>query len=175
MLDRHLADKVLQLLSEEKLSQRHVARLTGVSRGTVAAIARGEWHARRRLRPNKEGDAPSPPTRCPNCGAMVTPPCLACRVRDLKARGEIPPLPEGTAGPLQVELHGPHYARYLEVRAAAMARGEGEPPSDENEEPADGDSWADEDFWPDALPPFFAGKSTEPDLFADPCVQRRAA
>lgn len=174
VLDRHLADKVLRLLNEEKLSQRQVARLTGVSRGTVAAIARGQWHARRRSRPNQESDASSPPSRCPECGAMVTPPCLACRVRAMKARGEVPSLPQDAAGPLQIELHGPYYARYLEVRAAAMARGEGEPQADGNEEPTD-DPWADEALWPEELSPSPPGESVQLDLFADQLLQRRAA
>ena len=175
MLDRHLADKVLQLLNEQKLSQRQVARLTGVSRGTVAAIARGVWHARHRSRPNRESDASPPPSRCPDCGAIVTPPCLACHVRALKARGEIPPLPEEAVGPLRVELHGPYHARYLEVRAAAMARGEGDPQPDGNQEPIDDDPWAEDAFWPEELSPLPTRELTPTDVFGDQVAQRRAA
>ncbi|HQF12648.1 MAG TPA: helix-turn-helix transcriptional regulator, partial [Thermogutta sp.] len=152
VLNRHLADKILRLLTEERLSQRQVARLTGVSRATIAAIAKGEWHARFRERPKDESDQPPAPSRCPECGALVTPPCLACRIRAMRIRGEILPLPGEGPGPLKLELRGPHYARYLEVRAAAMARGEGEPLEDPTEDAADDDAWSDEAFWADESP-----------------------
>lgn len=160
MLSRYLADKVLRLLTEEKLSQRQVARLTGVSRATVAAIARGEWHARHRPRFSEEDETEPPPSRCPDCGALVTPPCLACHVRKLKSQGKIAPLAGETNAPLQLELHPSHYARYLEVRSAAMARGEGEPSPDWQEESADDDPWAIDTLWPTELFPSSTGESS---------------
>lgn len=179
MLSRYLADKVLYLLTEEKLSQRQVARLTGVSRATVAAIARGEWHARYRSRPSQDGDTAPPPCRCHDCGALVTPPCLACQIRKLKSRGKIAPLPGETHGPLQLELHPSHYARYLEVRAAAMARGEGEPSSDWQEDSTDDDPWAMDTLWPDESFPCPTGEPLQhcPQHTDATCLpfQRRAA
>ncbi|MGQ9504236.1 MAG: helix-turn-helix domain-containing protein [Thermogutta sp.] len=179
MLSRHLADKVLQLLHEGKHSQRQIARLTGVSRGTVAAIARGQWHACYRPPLSQDGDTPPPPSRCPDCGAIVTPPCLACFVRRLKSRGELAPLSGEVHGPLQLELHPSHYARYLEVRAAAMARGEGEPSPDWEEKPEE-DPWDADTVWPDVLSPWPVGESSEPSISdtASPLHQafpRRAA
>lgn len=180
MLSRYLADKVLQLLTEEKLSQRQVARLTGVSRATVAAIARGEWHARHRSRLSEEGETEPPPSRCPDCGALVTPPCLACHVRNLQSQGKILPLAGETNGPLQLELHPSHYARYLEVRAAAMARGEGEPSPDWQDDSAEDDPWAIDTLWPtEAFPLSTAEPSQESDRPTGPTIrlscQRRAA
>lgn len=179
MLSRHLADKVLQLLHEGKHSQRQIARLTGVSRGTVAAIARGEWHARYHPPLGEDGDTPPPPTRCPDCGAIVTPPCLACHVRQLKRRGEISPLSGEVHGPLQLELHPSHHARYLEVRAAAMARGEGEPSPDWEEKPDD-DPWDPAPLWADMLSPFPLREPSElspakTDFTVRQPFQRRAA
>ncbi len=174
MLNRHLADKILRLLTEERLSQRQVARVTGVSRATVAAIARGEWHARFHARSKDDDVQPPAPCRCPQCGALVTPPCLACHIRGMKMRGEIPPLPGEADGPLEIELRGPHHARYLEVRAAAMARGEGEPLEDPTEDAVDDDAWFDEAFWADE-PGVMPLQGTKPRDSLTLDVERRAA
>ena len=47
MIEPQLVERVEQLLAEDKLSHRKIARITGVSRGTIGAIASG----RRRIRP----------------------------------------------------------------------------------------------------------------------------
>jgi hypothetical protein len=83
-------DRVRQLLADGKLSQRKIARLTGVSRGTISALAHGKW---RRYEPRpRESDTPFDPdgipVRCNGCGGMVLMPCLACHVRKLRERGE---------------------------------------------------------------------------------------
>jgi hypothetical protein len=118
-----LAAKVRSLLVDQKLSQRQVARLTGISRTTVKAIASGEWFDRHRARHGGD-DAIPILARCPECGAMVETPCRACEVRRLKKAGRIRPLLATEDGPPRVELRGSEHARYLEVRAAALARGE---------------------------------------------------
>ena len=77
------ADTVLQierLLAEGRLSQRRIAELTGVSRTFVHFVRHGRLRKPLSAR-RKQADAPSPPERCPGCGAMVTMPCVACRVR----------------------------------------------------------------------------------------------
>jgi len=78
-----------RLLALGNLSQRRIARIVGISRATVNAIARGNYHdresreaARLREQPVFEG----PLARCPGCGGMVLMPCLACRVQQLKDR-----------------------------------------------------------------------------------------
>ena len=123
MISPALAEKVRSLLVDDKMSQRQVARLTGVSRATVKAIASGEWFERYRARHGCDNTTPTL-ARCPECGAMVEMPCRACEVRRLKKAGRIRPLAATEDGPPRVELRGPEYARYLEVRAAALARGE---------------------------------------------------
>lgn len=75
---------VRRLLDEGRLSRRAIARETGVSRGTVNAIANGE----RGLFGATPADATdgkrlpersSVAQRCPGCGALVYPPCVLCQ------------------------------------------------------------------------------------------------
>ena len=66
MLAPEVVDRIRCLLSERRLSQRAIARLVGVNRGTVNAIAsrrghydeRSQWHRRREevLRPTANRD-----------------------------------------------------------------------------------------------------------------------
>jgi len=77
----------VQSLLAQGLSDREVARQTGVSRGCVAYIRRGE-----RL-PNRDRRLIVDETalvfdkrrygRCPCCGARVLLPCLACILKHL--------------------------------------------------------------------------------------------
>jgi hypothetical protein len=87
MLASGTVDEIRRLLGQGELSQRAIARVVGVSRGTVNAIACGR-------RPERAADPPlpddqwppleGPAVRCPTCGGMVRMPCLACRVRRLR-------------------------------------------------------------------------------------------
>lgn len=76
---------VQQLLAERKHSLRTIARLTGVSRGSVSTIAAGrrpDYVAARRGEPDDDSWAPSGPImRCPECGGRVFAPCRLCHVR----------------------------------------------------------------------------------------------
>lgn len=75
--------EVRRLLDEGKLSRRKIARQTGVSRGTVNAIANGQ----RGLFGASQADAADGPapqratiaSRCPGCGGLVYLPCLLCQ------------------------------------------------------------------------------------------------
>ncbi len=76
--------EVRRLLDEGGLSRRAIAKQTGVSRGTVNAIANGE-RGLFGAEPRKSDDGYRPPAcasvakRCPGCGAMVFPPCVLCQ------------------------------------------------------------------------------------------------
>ena len=96
MIANATVKKVVELLEEGKLSQRQIAKLTGVSRGSVGAIARGT-----RTNPNASSyeeemliiPPSGPPTRCPQCGRLVQQPCLACQIRAMQEQvdqGEAP-------------------------------------------------------------------------------------
>lgn len=86
MIRDAVVQEVKRLLFDEGMSQRRVATQVGISRGTVHAIARGK--RTERLHAFREEDSAwpdAPPERCPQCGALVYMPCLACRVRELLA------------------------------------------------------------------------------------------
>ncbi len=113
------------LLAEGGHSQRKIARLTGVSRGTVAAIASGRRTEREKQSEEDLERPVGPPRRCPGCGGMVLMPCLACR--DRKATGGRreaggrrknvsrlrPPAYRLQSG---LDLRPEHFTRYLHVR-----------------------------------------------------------
>jgi hypothetical protein len=83
---------IRHMLVEGKLSQRKIAQQTGVSRGTVGAIALGRRPDYEDRRQTTAGGFPSssgPAQRCPGCGGMVQMPCLLCRVRRLQERQQI--------------------------------------------------------------------------------------
>ena len=78
------------LLHAGRLSQRRIARVTGISRATVGAIAAGkrpDYEERRQLRRLELEELPlGPPERCAGCGGLVYMPCRLCRVRKIKAQ-----------------------------------------------------------------------------------------
>ena len=134
--------EIQRLLSEGKLSQRKIALLMGVSRGSVGAIASGKRpdHATPQEPGDDELEEPAgPPQRCADCGGLVYVPCRLCRQRARLARaasrGTVPfssptasprcprklgQSPQGS--PFESEerpafnLRPEHQARYKEVR-----------------------------------------------------------
>jgi len=83
MIPPAVVAEVRSLLAEGRLSQRQIARRTGVSRGTVGAIASGRRHRGQPPRDTPPGGYPQgKPVRCPGCGALVQMPCLACWLRN---------------------------------------------------------------------------------------------
>ena len=92
MISVTVVSEIQEQLAEGRLSQRQIAQLLGVSRGTVNAIALGRRpdYAARPGRPPDDFTPPSgPPRRCRECGALVQMPCLACRVRQLQRCGRL--------------------------------------------------------------------------------------
>jgi hypothetical protein len=84
MIATAVVSEVERLLDEGRLSQRKIDSQTGVSRGTVNAIALGKRTLQepRRLELDEDFFAPDAPiARCPTCGAKVRMPCLACLIR----------------------------------------------------------------------------------------------
>jgi predicted RNA-binding Zn-ribbon protein involved in translation (DUF1610 family) len=93
MIPQETIDQVRRLLGEGELSQRKIAELTGVSRGTVNAIALGkrpECQASEERR-NVVVRPGGVPVRCPGCGGMVLMPCVACRVRAIRRQQRLAP------------------------------------------------------------------------------------
>ena len=117
MLAAKTVAEIQRLLDLKTHSQRKIAALLGVSRGSVAAIASGR---RRDVLAEAWDDAaaePSgPPSRCPGCGALVYMPCLLCRLRKENPRAtrrRMVYFPASTV----LDLHPEHRERYEEVRA----------------------------------------------------------
>lgn len=80
-------DEIRQLLAEGRLSQRQIAKATGISRATVGAIAAGkrpDYSLRQRPRDALEDEPLGPLARCGGCGGLVHMPCRLCRIRALK-------------------------------------------------------------------------------------------
>jgi hypothetical protein len=80
------AEHVQRLLSEGRLSHRAIAKEAGVGRATVDRLARGDGASLVERQSRAEPEVPVtmlPIARCPACGVLVTPPCLACRTRRL--------------------------------------------------------------------------------------------
>ncbi len=115
MIAPSVIDEILRLLAESSLSQRRIAEITNVSRGTVNAVARGKRRAHRCPWPDWE-EPTGPLERCSKCGAMATTPCHACRVRELVHGGRARPNPVRSDVRLGLDLRDPHRRRYEEVR-----------------------------------------------------------
>ncbi len=131
MITPQVADEVRRLLADGKLSNRKIAGLTGVSRGTVAAIAdgkRSDYEALQRARRETELPEPTgPPQRCPGCGGLVYMPCRLCHLRKALAQSAGPPAPRQPMQidePLRLNLRGKHRERYEQVRAASRMKDE---------------------------------------------------
>ena len=77
MLAIGIIQEIRRLLNEEKLSHRKIAKLLGISRGTVASVASDKRDDSRTLDDLNE----KPPERCRGCGALVYMPCLFCRAQ----------------------------------------------------------------------------------------------
>jgi hypothetical protein len=108
--------RIEHLLAEKRWSQRKIARMANVSRGTVAAVASGRRRAHRVPPVNREDESIGPVQRCPGCGGMASMPCRLCRSRELAARRD-PRSPRITCdASLRLELSEEHQKRYLEVR-----------------------------------------------------------
>jgi transcriptional regulator with XRE-family HTH domain len=118
MIAAELIADVRRLLATGGLSQREIARRTGVSRGTVGAVAAGKRTDRTEPRHagHPELKVPAgPPRRCGGCGGMVSLPCLLCRARSVRRTKSIGPLAELNE-PLQLNLREEHRVRYEAIQ-----------------------------------------------------------
>lgn len=125
MIAPSVVRQIQRLLAEGSHGHRKIARMTGVSRGTVGAIARGErrdYHTSDGNGGKEVDEPPGPAQRCPNCGGMVYMPCRLCRVRTLLANGRVARASIEADAPLRLELHGEQRARYEQVRFGRLRK-----------------------------------------------------
>jgi transcriptional regulator with XRE-family HTH domain len=127
MIAPSIVKEVRRLLTETALSQRKIARLTGVSRGTVGAIASGKRPDYDSLRRTADDDFPEPtgpPRRCSGCGGMVHMPCRVCYTRNAKTnkpKSRIPSWLRELDEPLELDLRGEHRKRYTAIHLRKAA------------------------------------------------------
>jgi hypothetical protein len=94
MISDETIARIAKLL-ETPLSERRIAAIAGVSRGTVKAVSLGRLIVGRRTC-KRNPNAPTPPAyhhgessldrfeRCEGCGGMVVKPCYLCAIRAVK-------------------------------------------------------------------------------------------
>jgi len=123
MLAPAIVEKIRHLIDEGRLSQRKIATLMRVSRGTIGRIASGErpdYEAMRQRREDEQRDLPTGPLRrCDGCGAMVYLPCRACATRATMADKSAPQVFRlflQLDEPVGLNLRGTDRIRYEEVR-----------------------------------------------------------
>jgi len=125
MIPQSRVDRVRRLLATGRHSQREIARLTGVSRGTVGAIASGRRPDYPQQKPNSDDwpDVWGPLERCPGCGSRVYMPCRICAARSFQASRSRPGGPSANRPEpeLRLELKEEHRRRYEQVRARRRA------------------------------------------------------
>ena len=81
MLSKATVLEIERMLAGRIYSQRKIALLCGVCRGTVSQIATGRRVLKEHL--DYESDGPDgPAVRCPGCGGMVFMPCRLCTLRE---------------------------------------------------------------------------------------------
>ena len=126
MISDERITEVRHLLAEGKLSQRKIAIQTGVSRGTVSAVANGKRPDYKPKPPEDEFDLPpGPKGRCGECGGMVYMPCRLCLTRKRIAKEKpIRRIDTRPIEPLGLELRGECRRRYEAVRARRSELGE---------------------------------------------------
>ena len=117
MLTKKQVDEVKRLLASCKHSQRNIAVMTGVSRGTVAAIANETRHIYTR-EPNPDDWRPEGPVvRCPRCGGRTRLPCRVCYIRDTVAeRGRVDWGTFRNRTLIELQLRPQHDKRYQKIR-----------------------------------------------------------
>jgi hypothetical protein len=107
---------IRRLLAERKHTHREIAAWTGVSRGSVGAIALGRRRLGDPLAPD-DGEPPAAPVRCAGCGALVYLPCVLCGLQGKQRRGVAEPRKlGGVEASADLDLRPDHRTRYEEVR-----------------------------------------------------------
>jgi len=125
LIDPHREREVADLLGAGTLSGRGIVRQTGISRGTVWAMANGtrplDLSAAAREARQSTGQGPTAEGRCGHCGRLVMLPCRACQVRKALAEARRRPGAWGPDEPLTIALKDEDLARYEMVRSHKIA------------------------------------------------------
>jgi hypothetical protein len=120
MIAPRVVAEIQRLLDLKTHSQRRIAALVGVSRGTVGTVASGRRRDGNVLpgQCDDNSEQPSgPPARCSGCGGLVYMPCLLCRLRKERPHAPVQCRTTAFAGSPDLDLRPEHRQRYEEVRA----------------------------------------------------------
>lgn len=120
MIAQSVVEEVRRLLADGRWSQRTVAKMAGVSRGTVGSIASGKRPdppQPREAWQEELDERAGPPRRCEVCGGLVYLPCRLCHVREVVARLPMDRDPDVPGESTELELSDQHGERYQRVRA----------------------------------------------------------
>jgi hypothetical protein len=125
MLAQRVVDEIRNLLATG-LSYRKIALTTGISRGSIGAIANGR-RVDRVSREDEDSRQPCGPlTRCPTCGGMVCLPCLLCGTRAaIRKRPRKTPVELPAEESLTLALEEEHRQRYESIRFRDNDGGQG--------------------------------------------------
>ena len=119
MIAEKIVADVRRLLDEGTHSQRKIAQLAGISRGSVGAIASGKRPDYETPPEEDDEESTGPPERCQNCGGMAYMPCRLCRTRKTIAKSRRSTSRQKTIDTIEppvLNLRPEHRARYEEVR-----------------------------------------------------------
>ena len=124
MIGTTVIEEIQRLLAEGDLSQRKIAKVMKVSRGTVAAVASGKRRPYYPRPDDRDEQLAGPVRRCPGCGGMATMPCRVCRVRELMAQSLKRCHASARERPLGLDLSDEDRTRYEEIRRKRMLAGD---------------------------------------------------
>ena len=116
--------QALRLLAAGRLSQRRIAQVVGIARGTVATLKR-IGHERPRGQTNMllVPRPPGPIEQCPGCGRLIEMPCLACQA---EGHREMRPARKSPAAPAQEADLRPDLDEDLSISGLLARRQSGE-------------------------------------------------
>ena len=120
MIGPRTIEEIQRLLAEDDLSQRGIAKVMKVSRGTVAAVASGKRRPYYPRPDDRDEQLSGPVRRCPGCGGMATMPCRVCRIRRLKPESSMRCHALAREEPLRLDLADEHRTRYEAIRRQRM-------------------------------------------------------
>ncbi len=126
MISEAVEREVEHLLKTEGMSQREIARRTGVSRQVVGRVKNGKLVGIREVMRRKlevslvemRDVTGGRVNRCSTCGAMVYGECRECLLKKAKRNGELTQVYDGSGGSLDSDLSDEEASRLEEIREA---------------------------------------------------------
>lgn len=129
MISKVVELEIKRLLRKKKrISQKEIARITGVSEWAVGRVKNGEPVEIQEVMRSKlesssiKTDDSGEKNRCPVCGGMVYGECRECRLKKMKKNGELVRVYDGSGRPLDLDLSDEEASRLKEIRETMQIR-----------------------------------------------------